>query len=115
MEKLLCAGGFMSQTTFPSLCNDAQVATHSGSIEMPAALESAARCIPLCGLVQGRLSRDRDSRHTFALNYLRQNPGKLVDLASLLRHESLDTTAIYTRPSKEELAADLERSRFNVY
>src|ERR1700739_1042844 len=52
MEKLLCAGGFMSQTTFPSLCNDAQVATHSGSIEMPAALESAARCIPLCGLVQ---------------------------------------------------------------
>jgi site-specific recombinase XerD len=54
-------------------------------------------------------------RHTFALNYLRQNPGKLVDLASLLGHESLDTTAIYTRPSKEELAADLERSRFNVY
>jgi site-specific recombinase XerD len=54
-------------------------------------------------------------RHTFALNYLRQNPGKLVDLASLLGHESLDTTAIYTRPSKEELAADMERSRFNVY
>lgn len=54
-------------------------------------------------------------RHTFALNYLRQNPGKLVDLASLLGHEALDTTAIYTRPSREELAADLERSRFNVY
>jgi site-specific recombinase XerD len=54
-------------------------------------------------------------RHTFALNYLRQNPGKLVDLATLLGHESLDTTAIYTRPSGEELAADLERSRYNVY
>ena len=54
-------------------------------------------------------------RHTFALDYLRQNPGKLVDLASLLGHESLDTTAIYTRPSREELAADLERSRLNVY
>jgi len=54
-------------------------------------------------------------RHTFALNYLRQNPGKLVELSQLLGHESLDTTAIYTRPSSEELAQDLERSRLNVY
>ena len=54
-------------------------------------------------------------RHTFALNYLRQNPGKLVELSQLLGHESLDTTAIYTRPSSEELAEDLERSRLNVY
>ena len=54
-------------------------------------------------------------RHTFALNYLRQNPGKLVELANLLGHESLDTTAIYTQPSGEELAEDLERSRLNVY
>jgi site-specific recombinase XerD len=48
------------------------------------------------------------------LNYLRQNPGKLVELASLLGHESLDTTAIYTRPSRDELAQDLERSRLNT-
>jgi site-specific recombinase XerD len=54
-------------------------------------------------------------RHTFALNYLKHNPGKLVELASLLGHESLDTTAIYTRPSAEDLAADLERSPLNVY
>jgi site-specific recombinase XerD len=54
-------------------------------------------------------------RHTFALNYLRQNPGKLVQLANLLGHESLDTTAVYTQPSSEELAEDLERSRLNVY
>ena len=53
-------------------------------------------------------------RHTFALNYLRQSPGKLVELAGLLGHESLDTTAIYTRPSSEDLALDLERSRLNV-
>lgn len=54
-------------------------------------------------------------RHTFALNYLKDNPGKLVDLASLMGHESLDTTAIYTQPSSEELAADLERGRLNVF
>jgi len=54
-------------------------------------------------------------RHTFALNYLHQNPGKLVQLANLLGHVSLDTTAIYTQPSGEELAEDLERSQLNVY
>ena len=54
-------------------------------------------------------------RHTFSLNYLRQNPGKLVQLAHLLGHESLDTTAIYCAPSREELAEDLERSRLNLY
>jgi site-specific recombinase XerD len=53
-------------------------------------------------------------RHTFALGYLRDNPGKLVELANLLGHDSLDTTAIYTRPSRDDLAADLERSHLNV-
>ena len=53
-------------------------------------------------------------RHTFALGYLRDNPGKMVELASLLGHDSLDTTAIYTRPSRDDLAADLERSHLNV-
>ncbi len=52
--------------------------------------------------------------HTFALGYLRDNPGKLLELASLLGHESLDTTAIHTRPSRDDLAADLERSHLDV-
>jgi site-specific recombinase XerD len=53
-------------------------------------------------------------RHTFALGYLKQNPGKLIELATLLGHESLDTTAIYALPSEEDLAADVERSSYNV-
>lgn len=53
-------------------------------------------------------------RHTFAVNYLHQNPSKLIELAGLLGHESLDTTAIYARPSPEDLADDLERSLLNV-
>ncbi len=56
----------------------------------------------------------RTLRHTFALGYLQQNPGKLVELATLLGHESLDTTAIYALPSEEELAAGVERSAYNV-
>jgi site-specific recombinase XerD len=47
-------------------------------------------------------------RHSFALAYLRRNPGKLIELATLLGHESLDTTAVYLRPSAEELARTVE-------
>jgi len=47
-------------------------------------------------------------RHTFAINYLKAHPGKLVELAALLGCESLDTVAVYTRPSQETLALDLE-------
>ena len=50
-------------------------------------------------------------RHTFALRYLKHNPGKLVELATLLGHESLDTTALYTRPTAEQLGATVEKSR----
>jgi site-specific recombinase XerD len=67
---------------------------------------------------QGKLGRrvtPHMLRHTFALTYLKDNPGKLVELASLMGHESLDTTAIYTQASSEELAADLEKSRLNVF
>lgn len=53
-------------------------------------------------------------RHTFAVNYLKSNPGKLVELASLLGHESLNTTAVYTWPTAEDLAKDLERISLNV-
>src|SRR5918993_478979 len=53
-------------------------------------------------------------RHTFALAWLRQHPGKLVELAQLLGHESLDTTAVYTRASTEDLARDVEQTAFNL-
>lgn len=49
-------------------------------------------------------------RHTFATRYLEDNPGDLVGLAQLMGHESLDTTAVYVRPSHEDLAQRLERS-----
>lgn len=51
-------------------------------------------------------------RHTFATNYLRANPDCLVELSLLLGHESIDTTAIYTKASTERLSATLENSQF---
>jgi integrase/recombinase XerC len=53
-------------------------------------------------------------RHTFALNYLEAHPGQLVELATLMGHESLDTTAVYTRPSAEALTMGVEASALNV-
>ena len=47
-------------------------------------------------------------RHSFALAFMRRNPGKLIELATLLGHESLDTTAVYLHPSTEELAQAVE-------
>ena len=52
-------------------------------------------------------------RHTFAVQFLQANPGCLVELAMLMGHESVDTTAIYTKASKEKLAEHMERSGVN--
>lgn len=53
-------------------------------------------------------------RHTFAINYLNTNPGSLVELATVLGHDSLDTTAIYTRISKENLSESIEKMPLNL-
>lgn len=48
-------------------------------------------------------------RHTFALNFLKKNPGSIVELANLMGHDSIDTTAIYTQPSIDDLALAVEK------
>lgn len=50
-------------------------------------------------------------RHTFAFTYLEQNANDLVGLASILGHENLQTTRIYTQKRLE----DLEKSIENVH
>jgi len=65
------------------------------------------------GLTQSGITA-HSLRHTFALTWLRQHPGQLVELAQLLGHESLDTTAVYTRASAADLARGVEQTPFNL-
>ena len=54
-------------------------------------------------------------RHTFATHYLAANPNGLLELSALMGHESLNTTAIYTKSSAERLAKSVENSEINIY
>lgn len=47
-------------------------------------------------------------RHTFAYNYLEENPGDIRGLAKLLGHEDIRTTMMYTEPRMEDLQNRVE-------
>ena len=54
-------------------------------------------------------------RHTFARNYLQQNMSDVMGLATLLGHNSLDTTRIYSQPTDDQLADRIEHLKLNAY
>jgi site-specific recombinase XerD len=87
-----------SQTTFPPLRNDAQVVTDSGSIEIPAALKSAIRCITL----HGKQVSPHVLRHSCAMIVL-QATQDIRKVSLWLGHSNLTTTEVYVRadPTKK--------------
>jgi len=48
-------------------------------------------------------------RHTFGTRLVRGKAVDLVTVAAMMGHESLDTTALYTRPSEEDMAEAVEK------
>lgn len=54
-------------------------------------------------------------RHTFARHYLEENVGDVMGLATLLGHDSLDTTRIYSQPTAEQLADRVDQLTLNAY
>ncbi len=51
-------------------------------------------------------------RHTFAHRFLSASNNDIVALAQILGHESLNTTAIYTKRSQDELQQRVEEMRY---
>ncbi len=51
-------------------------------------------------------------RHTFAMNFLRSNPGGLQQLSQLLGHSSLTATSVYVQHRVEELEEGIERMTY---
>ena len=48
-------------------------------------------------------------RHTFGTRLVRENGVDLVSVATMMGHESLETTALYTQPSEEDMAEATEQ------
>jgi site-specific recombinase XerD len=77
-------------------------------------LDIVVRGAAVRGLVPANTSA-HTLRHTFARNYLAENPGDVVGLASLLGHTSFDTTRLYSQPTLEHLAMRVEQLSQNAY
>jgi site-specific recombinase XerD len=82
------------------------------------AMRRVLDCVVRMASARGVLPEDASAhtlRHTFAMFYLKDNPGDLVGLATLLGHGSLDTTRIYGQPTAEMLAVRVDRLSLNAY
>jgi site-specific recombinase XerD len=67
------------------------------------------RVVKQYGLRAGLDISPHTLRHTFGTRLVRSKGIDLVTVAAMMGHESLDTTAIYTKPSEEDMARAVEK------
>jgi len=56
------------------------------------------------------LSHTHSLRHRFARNFLKANPSRLEQLSTIMGHRSIQTTLIYAKPSKKDIALGMNRA-----
>lgn len=67
------------------------------------------RVVKQYGLRAGLDISPHTLRHTFGTRLVRSKGIDLVTVATMMGHESLDTTAIYTKPSEQDMANAVEK------
>lgn len=87
----------------------------TGALTSSAIGQMMAELVKASGKLVPQETSVHSLRHTFARSYLTIYPGDVVGLATLLGHNSLDTTRLYSQPAVSQLAARVERLSLNAY
>jgi site-specific recombinase XerD len=94
----------------PIVPNDRVFCSERGRAITDRAIQRSVATLVSLANIQRIKATPQTLRHTFAARYLQANPGSLVELAILMGHASLNTTAIYTQTTRGKLAQTVENS-----
>ncbi len=103
------------KTKSPQVFDPLFLSQKGGNLTTSAMGQMIAELVKAAGELVPEETSAHHLRHTFARSYLAQYPSDLVGLATLLGHNSLDTTRLYSQPSTVQLATRVEHLSLNAY